>query len=66
MMATKKAIELDARLEAIIREEYAEFKTYLPMPQEKAMYDRKQNEYWDRIHARVKEGELIDGRTADE
>ena len=64
-MATKKAIEVDARLEAIIREEYAEFKTYLPMPQEKAMYDRKQNEYWNKIRARIKE-ELNDGRTADE
>ena len=38
---------------------------YLPMPQEKAMYDRKQNEYWDKIRARIKE-ELNDGRTADE
>ncbi len=65
MAATKKSIELDARLEAIVREEYADFKQYLSMPQYKAMFDRKQNEYWDKIRARVKEV-FGDGRTADD
>ena len=65
MAVNKKPIELDARLEAIVREEYSEFKKYLTSPQDRAMYDRKQNEYWDKIRARVKEG-AIDGRAADE
>lgn len=64
-MANKKAAGIDARIEAIIREEYADFEQYLGMLQEKAMYRRKQNEYWEKINARVKE-ELSDGRTADE
>ncbi len=61
MATTKKGIEVDARIEAIVREEYAEFEKYLPMAQEKAMYRRKQNEYWDKIKARLKE-ELGNGR----
>ena len=63
--ADKKPLELDARIEAIIREEYSDYKIYLTTPQDRAQYDRKQNEYWDRIRARLKEG-AIDGRTADE
>ncbi len=57
---TKKPLELDTRIEAIICEEYAEFERYLPTPQDKSMYRRKQKEYWDKIHARLREGE-IDG-----
>lgn len=64
-MANKKVTAIDARVEAIIREEYSEFEQYLHMLQEKALYRRKQNEYWEKINARVKE-ELNDGRTADE
>ena len=62
-MAGKK-VELDTRVEKIIREEYADFEKYFATPQERAMYQRKQKEYWDRINARIKE-ELNDGRTAD-
>ena len=62
-MAGKK-MELDARIEKIVREEYSDFGKYLATPQDRAMYERKQKEYWDRINARVKE-ELNDGRTAD-
>ena len=61
MATTKKGIELDARIEAVVREEYADFEKYLPMLQEKMMYRRKQNEYWDKIKARLKE-ELVNGR----
>ena len=63
-MASKKGIILDARVEAIVKEEYADFKRYLGSIQERAMYDRKQKEYWDKINARLKEAEF-DGRTAD-
>ena len=64
-MANKKAVAaVDARIEAIVREEYSDFEQYLPMLQDRAMYRRKQNEYWEKINARVKE-ELTDGRTAD-
>ena len=61
MATTKKSLELDTRIESIVREEYAEFENYLPSPQDKAMYRRKQKEYWDKIHARLKEG-VTDGR----
>ena len=61
MATTKKGIELDARIEAVVREEYADFEKYLPMLQEKKLYQRKQNEYWDKIRARLKE-EIVNGR----
>ena len=63
-MASKKPIELDARLEAIAKEEYSDFEIYLPSLQMKKLYQRKQKEYWDKIRARLKEG-AIDGRTDD-
>ena len=56
-----KSFDLDVRIEEIIKEEYSDFKKYLPSKQDRAMYDRKQKEYWDKIRARVKE--LNDGRT---
>ena len=64
-MANKKFVELDARVQQIIQEVYADFLTYLPMPQDKYVYQRKQKEYMDMIIARIKE-ELNDGRTADD
>ena len=64
-MANKKFVELDARVQQIIQEVYADFLTYLPMPQDKNVYKRKQKEYMSIILARVKE-ELNDGRTADD
>ena len=65
-MATKKTLnEVFPQLEAIIREEYSDYEQYFPSIQEKAQYRRKQEDYWERIHRRIKE-ELSDGRTADE
>ena len=65
MATTKKTFELDTRIESIVREEYAEFEKYLPTPQDKAMYRRKQKEYCDKINARLREG-VIDGRADNE
>ena len=59
-MATKKGLELDVRIEAIVKEEYADFEKYLPSLQDRMMYRRKQAEYWDKIRARLKEND--DGR----
>lgn len=64
-MANKKFVELDARVQQIIQEVYADFLKYLPMPQDKNVYKRKQKEYMDIIIARIRE-ELNDGRTADD
>ena len=63
-MASKKGIELDARVQKVVMEEYADFERYIPSPQDVAVYRRKQKEYWDKIYARLKE-ETFDGRTAD-
>ncbi|MBQ7215554.1 MAG: hypothetical protein IJS39_06180 [Synergistaceae bacterium] len=65
MAAVKKTLELDTRIESIVREEYADFEHYLPTAQDKAMYRRKQKEYWDKINARLREG-VIDGRADNE
>ena len=64
-MANKKCVEFDARVQQIIQEVYADFLMYLPMPQDKNVYKRKQKEYMDIIIARIRE-ELNDGRTADD
>ena len=64
-MANKKCVEFDARVQQIIQEVYADFLMYLPMPQDKNVYKRKQKEYMDIIIARIRE-ELHDGRTADD
>ena len=61
-MANKK-YDLDLKVENIIKESYNEFKVYLPTPQDRAMWDRKVKEFWDKIHAAIKE--LNDGRTDD-
>ncbi len=65
MGVSKKAVELDARMQAIIDEEFKDFEKYLPTPQDKKMYERKRKEYWSKIAARIRE-ELSDGRTADD
>ena len=39
-MATKKGLELDVRIEAIVKEEYADFEKYLPSLQDRMMYRR--------------------------
>ena len=64
MGVSKKPVELDARIQGIIDEEFADFLKYLPTLQDKKMYDRKRKEYWSKIAARIKE-ELSDGRTDD-
>ena len=58
MATIKKGIELDARIEGVVKEVYDDFKKYLPTPQDRAMYDRKQKEYWDTIRARLREVEI--------
>ena len=64
MGTSRKPVELDARVQAIIEEEFADFGKYLPTPQDKQMYNRKRKEYWDRVSARIRE-ELNDGRADD-
>ena len=63
-MASKRALELDARLQKIIDDVFSGFEIYLPSPQDVALYRRKRNEYWDKIVAKLKE-ENVDGRTDD-
>ena len=65
MAVNKKLVELDARVRAIVDEEFADFGKYLPTPQDKQMYERKRKEYWSKVSARIKE-ELNDGRTVDD
>ena len=61
MANNSKRYELDLKIENLIKNTYDGFKIYLPTPQDKAMYDRKVKEFWDTIHAGIKE--LNDGRT---
>lgn len=65
MGLSKKASELDPRIQAIIDGEFADFGKYLPTPQDKKMYERKRKEYWDRAGTRIKE-ELKDGVRGDD
>ena len=65
MAASKKTLELDPRLKAIIDEEFAKFDKFLPSPQEKKVYERKRKEFWDNISVRLKEETISDGRTDD-
>ena len=64
MASNKKSLELDARIQAVVDEEFSDFEKYLPTPQDKALYKRKRKEYWGKISARLKE-ESSDGRTDD-
>lgn len=65
-MANKKlSDDLVAKIEAIVREEYADYEQYFPSNQEKWQYQRKQKDYGERIRMRIKE-ELSDGRAAEE
>lgn len=63
MANTKKCLELDARMQKVIDETFADFEKYLPSPQDIAMYRRKRQEYWDKITARIKEECEANGRT---
>ena len=64
MANNKKVLELDARMQKVIDEEFADYEKYLGTPQDVAMYRRKRKEYWTKITARLKEG-TTDGRTDD-
>ena len=54
-MAAKKILELDARVKQIIDEEFSDFERYMPTLQDVRMYQRKRNEYWEKVSARIKE-----------
>ena len=64
-MAVKKALELDAKVKQIIDEEFSDFEKYLPTLQDVRMYQRKRNEYWEKVSARIKESNENNGRTDD-
>ena len=55
-------MELDAKLQAVVDEEFAEFERYLPTPQDVAMYRRKRKEYWEKVATKFKEDVNTDGR----
>ena len=59
-MANSKRYDIDIKVEKLIKATYGQFKIYLPTPQDQALFDRKEREYWDVIHAGIKE--LNDGR----
>ena len=62
-MASKKPLELDARLQKMIDDEFAESERYLPNIQDVNVYRRKRKEYWEKICARITEEGLANGRT---
>lgn len=64
-MGSRRNLELDARVQAIIDDEFAEFEQYLPNIQEVNVYRRKRKEYWDKVNGRLKEENAINGRTDD-
>ena len=64
-MAGKKNLELDARVQKIIDEEFAKYEKYIPNIQDVNQYRRKRKEYWDNVTARIKEENAINGRTDD-
>lgn len=63
-MASKRALELDERVQQIIDEEFADFGRYLPCAQDVNVYERKRKEYWEKVRARINEGDN-NGRTDD-
>lgn len=62
-MASKKPLELDARLQKLIDDEFARYEKYLPSIQDVQQYQRKRKEYWESIIARITEEGLLNGRT---
>ena len=50
-----KRYDIDVKVEKLIKEAYDGFKIYLPTIQDQAMWDRKVKEYWNTIHAGIKE-----------
>ena len=61
--AQVKNLELDPRVQKIIDEEFSDYGKYLPTPQDVNVYRRKRAEYWDNVHARIKEVNALNGRT---
>lgn len=64
-MAGKKNLELDARLQKIIDDEFAKYEKYIPNIQDVNVYRRKRKEFWDNISALIKEVNALNGRTDD-
>ena len=64
-LAVKKGLELDAKVQQIIDEEFADFEKYMPTLQDIRMYQRKRKEYWEKISARIKESNENNGRADD-
>ena len=54
-LAVKKGLELDAKVQQIIDEEFADFEKYLATLQEKRMYQRKRKEYWENVNMKLEE-----------
>ena len=64
-VSSVKGLELDARLKQIVDEEFSDFEKYMPTLQDVRMYQRKRNEYWERVFTRIKEENLINGRAEE-
>ena len=64
-MASKKALELDARLQQIIDEQFGDYEQYLSSVQDVQQYRRKRKEYWEKINARLREEAAINVGTVD-
>ena len=61
---SKKPLELDIRVRNVIKDVFMDFKQYLGMPQEQKVYERKVEEYLDKVSAMLKEEGTNNGRTA--
>ena len=61
-MANKRGYELDARVQKVIDEVFAEFEKFLHSKQDVEVYRRRRIEYLDKIAVRLRE-EITDGRT---
>ena len=59
-----KPLELDIRVRNVIKDVFMDFKQYLGMPQEQKVYERKVEEYLDKVSAILKEEGTNNGRTA--
>ena len=64
-VSSVKGLELDAKVKQIIDEEFSDFERYMPTLQDVRMFQRKRNEYWENVSARIKEENLINGRTEE-
>lgn len=64
-MANKRGYELDARVQKVIDETFADFEKYLPCSQDVHVYRRKRKEYWEKVSAKLAEEALRNGRADD-